>query len=157
MRFLAGVFAAALLGLSSPAVSQEAAPPQGELAKPCKYFHESLERVPHVVLSVASGRFVSEWDQEEYIGCQVDFETNDSLRTDVRLPDFDALEGSEMNRLGWRPSYGILADGPGSGIFGIEKGPTLCIIRWAQPAHIDDDGEIVSSDTFNMRVQCRQR
>ena len=157
MRFFAGFFAVALCGLPSTAPSQEAAPPQSELAKPCAYFQNSLEQVPHVALSVASGRFVSGWDQEEHIGCQVDFETNDFLRTGLPVPHFDAIEGSEMYGIGWRQSYGIGADGPGSGIFGIEKGSTLCTIRWAQPAHIDDDGEIVSSDTFNMRIQCRQK
>ncbi|MBT8478897.1 MAG: hypothetical protein KJO06_08275 [Gemmatimonadetes bacterium] len=128
-----------------------------ESALPCPYFQSRLESVPHVALSAASGRFVSDWDQEQHVGCQVDFETNDSLREGASVPHFDAIEGSEMHGLGWRQSYGIGADGPGSGIFGIEKGSTLCIIRWAQPAHIDDDGEIVSSDTFNMRIQCRQK
>lgn len=92
----------------------------------------------------------------EYRGCEIEFETNDALRAGVSVPDFDAIQDSEMYRLGWRMSRGVTADGPGSGVFGIEKESVLCVVRWAQPAHISDEGEIVQSETFNMKVQCRE-
>jgi hypothetical protein len=142
--------------LPSAACAQEAAPGESDGALPCEYFQSVLEPVPHVALSVNSGGFVSEWDREEYRGCEVNFETNDSLTAGLSVPSFDAIEGSEMSRLGWRSSREIGADGPGSGIFGIEKDSVLCVVRWAQPAHIDDDGEIVQSETFTMKIQCRK-
>jgi hypothetical protein len=97
------------------------------------------------------------WDQVEHDGCEVEFETNDSLSAGTPVPSFDAIEETEMYRLGWRARHGIGADGPGSGIFGIEKDAALCVIRWSQPAHLDDYGEIAHSETFMMKIQCRER
>jgi hypothetical protein len=105
---------------------------------------------------VTTGSFVSIWDGTEYSGCEIEFETNDALRAGGPIPDFDAIQDSEMQRLGWRVAQGVGADGPGSGVYGIERDSVLCVVRWAQPAHIDDDGEIVQSETFNMTVQCRE-
>ena len=122
---------------------------------PCEYFFSALEPVPHVALSVTTGSFVSIWDGTEYSGCEIEFETNDALRAGVAIPDLDAIQDSEMYRLGWQTTEEIRADGPGSGFFGIEKESVLCVVRWAQPAHIDDDGEIVQSEIFNMTIQCR--
>ncbi len=129
---------------------------QTEPASPCEPFFTALESVPHVALSMSAGPFVSTWDEMEYRGCEVDFETNDSLSAGVPVPSFDAIEDSDMYRLGWRMSHGITADGPGSGVFGIERESVLCVVRWAQPAYLFDDGEIVQSETFNMKVQCRE-
>ena len=128
---------------------------QTEPESPCELFFTALENVPNVVLSMSDGAFVSTWDGTEYRGCEVDFETNDSLSADVSIPSFDAIQDSEMYRLGWRMSEGIGADGPGSGVFGIERESVLCVVRWAQPAYLFDDGEIVQSETFSMKVQCR--
>jgi hypothetical protein len=123
----------------------------------CEHFFTALEDVPHVVLSVTTGDFVSIWDNAEYSGCEIEFETNDALRAGTPIPDFDAIQDSEMHRLGWRIAQEIRADGPGSGFFGLEKESVLCVVRWAQPAHIDDDGEIVQSETFSMKIQCRDQ
>jgi hypothetical protein len=129
---------------------------QTEPASPCEPFFTALENVPYVVLSMSTGAFVSTWDGMEYSGCEIDFETNDSLSAGVSIPSFDAIQDSEMYRLGWRMSHGITADGPGSGVFGIERESVLCVVRWAQPAYIDDDEEFVQSETFSMKVQCRE-
>ncbi|MDH3426961.1 MAG: hypothetical protein OEM23_00870 [Gemmatimonadota bacterium] len=109
----------------------------------------------HDSLSVRAGTFTSLYDGVEYQGCELRFTTHDSLPRTVPVPDFDALPDSEMYRLGWRMSREIRADGPGSGLFGIERESVLCVIRWAQPAYLADDGEIVQSETFSMTVQCR--
>ncbi|TFG65296.1 MAG: hypothetical protein E4H28_04380 [Gemmatimonadales bacterium] len=121
----------------------------------CEYFFSALQPVSHTSLSVHDGAFVSEWDGSEYRGCEVQFETHDSLPRTAPVPDFDALPDSEMYRVGWRMSEGIGADGAGSGIFGIEKDSVLCIVRWARPAYLADDGGIVKSETFSMTIQCR--
>ena len=121
----------------------------------CEPFYTALEAVPHVALSLKTGEFVSNWDGLRYRGCEVEFETNDSTSAGVGLPAFDALEGSEMYRLGWRMIREIGADGPGTSIFGVEKDSVACIVRWDQPAYIDDDGEFVQSQVLNIAVQCR--
>lgn len=62
-----------LVGLSSACA-------QTEPVDLCEHFFSALEGVPHVTLSVSSGGFVSTWDGMEYRDCEIDFETNDSLR-----------------------------------------------------------------------------
>jgi hypothetical protein len=121
----------------------------------CAYFFAVLQQVAHDSLSVRTGEFKSLYDGNDVQGCEVSFVAHDSLPVAAPLPDFDALPESEMYRLGWRMSEGIGADGPGSGMFGIEKETVRCIVRWAQPAHLADDGEIVQSETFRLTVQCR--
>ncbi len=128
---------------------------QADPAALCEPFSTSLEAVPHVALSVNTGEFVSAWDRMRYRGCEIDFETNDSLRAGVPVPDFEAVEGSEMYRLGWRMSEAIGADGAGTGIFGIERETVSCVIRRAQPSYVDDNGEVVQAETLSMKVQCR--
>jgi len=154
---LASLCVAALAYQPAAVYSQEPGPSASDRANPCEPFAVALEAVPHVALAVRSGRFESMWDQVEYDGCEVEFETIDSLKARTPVPSFDAIEETEMYRLGWRASHGIGADGPGSGIFGIEKDAVLCVIRWSQPAHIDDSGEIVHSEIFTMKIQCRER
>ncbi len=122
---------------------------------PCQPFMDELEAVPQVELSMRMGELESVWDREPFTGCEIEFETNDSLTYGTDVPNFDAIEGTEMHRRGWRPTDGIGADGPGSGVFGIEKGATACVIRWSKPAYIDDDGTFVQSETLNMTIQCR--
>jgi len=124
---------------------------------PCQYFYDALEAVPHDTLTASSGEGVWLWHEQSYVGCQVRFVTNDSLRAGYDVPEFDALEDSEMYRLGWRFTDGIGADGPGSGIFGIERGSVECLVFWSQPAYIDDEGEFQQSDVLEMTIQCRDR
>lgn len=127
-------------------------------ANPCEWFSSRLEAVPHTILSLkADDLFVSLWGKEEFTGCELRFETNDSLLGEVAVPDFDAYPGSEMAESGWKLTGGIRADGPGSGIYGIENEAAICVVRWSQPAFIDDDGTFVQSDTFSMTIQCRDR
>lgn len=122
---------------------------------PCESFYVALEAVPHDSLVRRAGEFESLWDSKTYRGCEIRFVAHDSLTAGHQVPGFDAVEGSEMHRLGWRMSDGIGADGPGSGIFGIERDSVRCLVLWEQPAYIDDDGEFVQSDTLSMTIQCR--
>ncbi len=123
----------------------------------CDEFYDALAAVPHVSLTRSFGSFESIWDAKIYDGCEIEFETNDSIRAGADVPIFFADSGTEMYGAGWRMSREIGADGAGSGIHGIEKGSVVCIIRWEQPAYIDDDGEFVESDTRRQWVQCRER
>ena len=123
----------------------------------CGYFFDALHAVPHESLSRRQGVYESTWDGKPYRGCEVTFVTTDALYGGTPVPTFEALPDSELYGLGWRMAPSIGADGPGSGIFGVEKGPVLCLLRWAQPAYLADSGEIVQSDTMKMTIQCRER
>ncbi len=129
----------------------------GAKSDPCESFHAALEAVPHDTLVRTTGEIEWIWDGEPVRGCQARFVTHDSLVAGHDVPEFDAIQGSEMYRLGWRMSPGIGADGPGSGIFGIERDTVQCLVWWEQPAYIDDDGEFVQSETLSITVQCRER
>lgn len=122
---------------------------------PCDAFYEALRAVPHVSLALGTGAFISIWDGEKYDGCEVEFETNDSVRAGTAAPDFFADPGTDLYNAGWRMLVDIGADGAGSGIHGIQREAVLCIVRWEQPAYIDDDGKLVVSETLRMWIQCR--
>jgi hypothetical protein len=66
------------------------------------------------------------------------------------------MVGTELHVMGWRIDQRVAADGPGTTLFGIRRGAVFCVIYEAQPAYLDDDGEIVSSDTLTITIQCRQ-
>jgi hypothetical protein len=133
------------------------ADPDSQDPNPCQYFYDALEAVPHDTLAASSGEGVWLWHEQSYVGCQVRFVTHDSITEGFVVPDFDALEGSETYRLGWRFTHGVGADGPGSGIFGIERDSVECLVWYEQPAYIDDDGEFWQSDVLEMVIQCRER
>ena len=128
-----------------------------EQAAPCDELRALLEPVPHEALTQTVGLFESTWNGETRDGCVIGFETSDSTRNGVQAPDFFPDEGTELHRAGWRMAPGILADGAGSGVHGIERGATLCVVRWDQPAYLDDDGEFVFSDTLTILIQCTDR
>jgi hypothetical protein len=62
-----------------------------------------------------------------------------------------------MYRKGWRANNSFVADGPGTGVFGVEKESVLCLVRHEQPAYLDDYGNIIQSETLRITVQCRYR
>ena len=123
----------------------------------CAYFFDALQAVPHELLSRHQGEYESTWDGKPYQGCEVKFVTTDALRAGKAVPTFEAFPDSELYRLGWRMAPSIGADGPGSGIFAVEKSSALCLVRWAQPAHLADSGEIVQSNTLKMTIQCQDK
>jgi len=145
---------ALVAGISAGLTSADAAFPQNDS---CAYFFDALHAVPHESLSHRQGEFTSMWNGKLFQGCEVRFVTNEQLRAGTTVPTFEAFPDTEPFHLGWRMVHSIGADGPGSGIFAVEKGGTLCLIRWSQPAHLAGPGEIVQSDTLDMTIQCRER
>lgn len=121
----------------------------------CEPFSALLVAVPRTSFVTRTGEFESTWDGSRRFGCEIQFETSDSLRQGKAMPAFEAEEGSAMYDLGWRMSDGILADGPGSGVFGIETESAQCIVRWHQPAFIDEDGQFVQAEMLRLTIQCR--
>lgn len=129
-------------------------PPRPE---PCDELYAQLAAVPHVSLTKRVGPFESLWSGEPLAGCEIAFETNDSTLGGRVAPDFRADPGTDMYGSGWRAIPEILADGAGSGVHGIRKEATRCLIRWEQPAYVDDGGGIVQSATLTILVQCSDR
>jgi hypothetical protein len=113
--------------------------------------------MPYEELILSDGTHESLWDRKKYVGCEIQFKTNDTLLSGQKAPDFEAPEGTEMYRRGWRMNNSIGADGPGTGIYAIEKESVLCLIRHDQPAYLDDHGNFVQSETLSISIQCRKR
>ena len=137
-----------ILGMVSPVGA-----PLDQVA-PCAEFERALAEAPHVSLTSSVGPIVSIWPGEPAPACEVAFETNDSTLAGAAVPDFFPEPGNDMYRTGWRVIPEIGADGAGSGIYGIVGGGVRCVVRWEQPAYIDDDGTFVQSETFTMLIQC---
>ncbi len=124
---------------------------------PCGDFFRALQGLPNESLILSTGEFQFLWDGAKHSGCEVRLVTYDALiRNEHPVPNFEAQPDSELYRQGWRANNAYAADGPGSSVYGIEKGKTLCIVREEQPAHIDDHGKIVQSKTLTITVQCRE-
>ncbi|NNE35917.1 MAG: hypothetical protein HKN13_11810 [Rhodothermales bacterium] len=121
----------------------------------CSDFVAALEPVPHTSLVVNQGEYVSVLDGSEHRGCEVVFETNDSLRSGIAIPNFRPIDTSEMYGRGWRFVEGTGADGPGTGTFAIKVDSKQCVISWMQPSYVDDAGQIVQAEDFRMNIQCR--
>jgi hypothetical protein len=123
----------------------------------CDDFLALLKAVPHASLTLDTGEHESLWDKQVYRGCEVSFVTHDELLGEAQVPSLEAGEGSELYRKGWRPEPAYVADGPGTATFAVKRGAVVCLVSWRQPAHLEDSGEIVQSETLRIRVQCRER
>jgi hypothetical protein len=125
----------------------------------CSFFYDALKGVPHKTLVLSGGEHESVWDGTKYFGCEVKLVTNNALLSGYRaVPRFHATKETDMYRNGWRMNNSYIADGPGSGTFGIERGGILCIISRDQPAELDEKTrEITQSETLTIIVQCRQK
>ena len=123
----------------------------------CEYFFSVLKPVPHHRLTRNDGVHDSLWDGKKYLGCEIRFVTNDKLLSGNGVPNFDANKGSEMYRRGWRINNSYVADGPGTGSYGVAKKSVLCIFSNEQPAYLEDHGNIIQSEAMSITVQCRYR
>lgn len=123
----------------------------------CEYFFLSLESKPHEELTHRNGEYQSLLDGKKHTGCEIKFVTNDILLSGIKVPDFTPVEGSEMYRNGWRVNNSFSADGPGTSLLGVQKKTVLCLVGYNQPAYLDDQGNIIQSETLSITVQCRNR
>lgn len=123
---------------------------------PCGYFCRALKDVPHEKLTRHDGEIEFLWKGVKSPGCEVVFETNDTLLAGRVAPTFEAQEDTELYRLGWR--FNDSADGPGTGIFGIENATILCLVLHDQPASWGEEtGKIEVDENLKIIVQCKQK
>lgn len=127
----------------------------GKAADHCTDFFDILSEVPHSILEQSSqGTFISVLDGESKAGCSIRFETTEALLAEGALPDLRAAPGSALAATGWSVDPSMGADGPGSSIHALTRGDVQCVVSWAQPSFIDDDGEFVVSETITVVIQC---
>lgn len=120
----------------------------------CDTFANSLEAVPHESLFQRSGPFNSTWFKTGAFGCEMVLVTSQLRLAGQTLPDLSAAPGTALYRQGWRQQPAYLADGPGTGVVGMEKGQVLCLVYTEQPAWIDDNGRHRQSSEIRIRVEC---
>ncbi len=120
----------------------------------CDTFVQALEPLPHESLFQRSGPFNSTWFKTGAFGCEMVMVTSEQRLAGQPLPDLTAAPGTLLYRQGWRIQPTYIADGPGTGVIGMEKGQTLCLVYTEQFAWIDDAGHHQQSDEIRIRVEC---
>ena len=118
----------------------------------CRLFYSKLSELPHSKLTVNTDRFISLWDGKNINGCEVIFETDESMVTgEVVHKKFESL----INLGGWSLNEKSMADGPGSSTINIENDGNRCLINWSQSSWVDEKtDEIKQSDKIKIVVQC---
>ena len=118
----------------------------------CRLFYDKLSKLPHTKLTVNTNGFVSFWDGKQINGCEVAFETDESMVSGkVVHQKFEAF----IKLKGWSFNEKLIADGPGSSIVGIENDGNRCLINWSQHSWIDEKtGKIKQSYQIRIVVQC---
>lgn len=127
---------------------------------PCGYFLRTLKTVPNEKLIRKDGNIQSLSDEKMFVGCEIKFVTNNTLLAGLagKSPDFNAYEGTELYRLGWRNDNSVGGDGPGTSLSAIESYAVRCLVASDQPAELNEDtGEIIQSETLELTIQCRQK
>jgi hypothetical protein len=117
----------------------------------CLQVYNELLKLPHTRLTQTSNGFVSLLDGKSLKGCEVIFESNESIVSgEVVYLKFQSF----TNRQGWFINENLSADGPGSSTVGIENNQNKCIIHWSQHAWIDKNSEYQQSEQIKLIVQC---
>ncbi len=120
----------------------------------CEPFFQALNAVPHESIFQRSGPYTSAWFEAGAIGCTVVMVTSEQRLGDRKLPDLTAAPGTPLHQAGWRINQKYIADGPGTGVMGVEKDGILCLVYTDQPAWIDDTGRFMQSEQITIKVQC---
>lgn len=144
------------IALVASLLSMLAASPAAAQAPICDDFRMALDSVPHTALEQHVGTL--EWlaDGSEVTGCEARFETDEGTLAGAEIPDFMPDPGTELFQRGWVPVLELMGDGPGSSLHGIRRERTVCVVLHDQPAYLDDDGNIVQSETVTVVIQCRE-
>ena len=120
----------------------------------CKPFYHELEAVPHESIFQRDGFYTSEYYQGAAVGCFLVMVTSKARLAGQTMPLLDGSPGSLLHDAGWRSNPKYLADGPGTGVVGLEDNGTLCLVYTNQPAYVDHSGQIIQSEHIKVRVEC---
>jgi hypothetical protein len=121
----------------------------------CSCFYPKLSELPHIKLTQTNNGFKSLWDGKWTHGCEIVFESHDSIVSGNKV--YDTFQ-SFINAPGWAIDNNRSADGPGSSSIGIENEKNKCTILWSQHAWIDEEsGEQKQSSNIEMIIQCSSK
>ena len=119
---------------------------------PCLQFYNELLKLPHTRLTETSNGFVSLLDGKSLKGCEVIFESDESIVSgEVVFLKFQSF----TNWQDWSINENLIADGPGSSTIVIENNQDKCILHWSQHSWIDEkSNEYRQSENIKLMVQC---
>ena len=122
---------------------------------PCTQFYNELLKLPHTRLTQTSNGFVSILDGKSLKGCEVIFESDESMVPgEVVYLKFQSF----ANWQGWYSDENLVADGPGSSTIETENNQNKCILHWSQHAWIDEhSNEYRQSENIELIVQCTSK
>ena len=122
---------------------------------PCIQFYNELLKLPHTRLTETSNEFVSLLNGKSIKGCEVIFESNESIVSGkVVFLKFQSF----TNWQGWHINENLMADGAGSSTVVIENNQNTCILHWSQHAWIDEkSNEYRQSEQNKLIVQCTSK
>ena len=108
--------------------------------------------MPHTRLTETSNGFVSLLDGKSLKGCEVIFESDESIVSgEVVFLKFQSF----TNWQDWSINENLSADGPGSSTIVIENNQDKCILHWSQHSWIDEkSNEYRQSENIKLIVQC---
>lgn len=119
---------------------------------PCIQFYNELLKLPHTRLTQTSNGFVSLMDGKSSKGCEVIFESHESIVSgEIVYLKFQSF----TDRQGWYINEKSSADGPGASTAEIKNNQNNCILHWSQHAWIDEQSnEYRQSEHIKLIVQC---
>jgi hypothetical protein len=119
---------------------------------PCIQFYDELLKLPHARLTQTSNGFVSLLNGKSLIGCEVIFESNESIVSgEVVFLKFQSF----ANWKGWHVNENLSADGPGSSTVVIENNQNKCFLHWSQHSWINEkSNDYRQSEQIKLIVQC---
>lgn len=121
----------------------------------CLQFYNELLKLPHKRLTQTSDGFVSLLDGKSLKGCEIIFESNESIVSgEVVYLKFQSF----TKRQGWYINDTLGADGPGSSTVVITNNQNKCILHWSQPSWIDEkSNEYRQSENIKLVIQCTSK
>jgi hypothetical protein len=120
----------------------------------CQPFYRALEAVPHESIFQRNGLYTSQSFETGAIGCFLVMNTSATRLEGRQLPNLSGEPGTPLYNAGWRINPKYSADGPGTGVVGLEKDDAFCLVYTEQPSYIDDAGQIIQQEYIRVRVEC---
>jgi hypothetical protein len=130
----------------------------GEDAEMCQPFYDALNSVPHESIYQDDGEcaYTSTWFEACAKGCLVVMNTSVDRLDGQTLPDMSGEPDTPVHKAGWRINPKYIADGPGTGVVGLEKNDALCFVYTEQPAQVGESGGVTQSRYITVRIECME-